>query len=101
MTTIVVSPYRTLKFLEGGGHFWVYMQYVHALQKAGCEVYWFERFYNGDAGSDRSKRRSPLPSRSRPRLGALATARPIRPRSPPRARPLGRGCRRSGTGSRP
>ncbi len=55
MTTIVVSPYRTLKFLEGGGHFWVYMQYVHALQQTGCEVYWFERFYSGDAGSDQSK----------------------------------------------
>jgi glycosyltransferase involved in cell wall biosynthesis len=54
MPTIVVSPYRTLKFVDGGGHFWVYMQYVHALQQAGCEVYWFERFYSGDAGPDRS-----------------------------------------------
>jgi hypothetical protein len=43
MSTIVVSSYRTLKFLEGGGHFWVYLQYVHALQQAGCEVYWFRR----------------------------------------------------------
>jgi hypothetical protein len=43
MTTVVVSPYRTLKFLEGGGHFWVYMQYVQGLRQAGCEVYWLER----------------------------------------------------------
>ena len=50
MATIVVSPYRTVKFVEGGGHFWVYLQYIHALQQAGCEVYWFERFHRGDAG---------------------------------------------------
>jgi hypothetical protein len=43
MTTVVVSPYRTLKFLEGGGHFWVYMQYVQGLRQAGCDVYWLER----------------------------------------------------------
>jgi hypothetical protein len=43
MTTVVVSPYRTLKFLEGGGHFWVYMQYVQGLRQAGCQVYWLER----------------------------------------------------------
>ena len=43
MTTVVFSPYRTLKFLEGGGHFWVYLQYVQALRQAGCEVYWLER----------------------------------------------------------
>ncbi len=43
MTTVVVCPYRTLKFLEGGGHFWVYMQYVQGLRQAGCEVYWLER----------------------------------------------------------
>lgn len=55
MTTIVASSYRTLKFLEGGGHFWVYLQYVHALQQAGCEVYWFERFYGGDAGPHQSR----------------------------------------------
>lgn len=43
MTTVVVSPYRTLKFLEGGGHFWVYLQYVQGLREAGCEVFWLER----------------------------------------------------------
>jgi hypothetical protein len=47
MTTVVVSPYRTLKFLEGGGHFWVYMQYVQGLRQAGCEVYWLERVPSG------------------------------------------------------
>jgi hypothetical protein len=47
MTTVVVCPYRTLKFLEGGGHFWVYMQYVQGLRQAGCEVYWLERVPGG------------------------------------------------------
>jgi hypothetical protein len=55
MTTVVVSPYRTVKFIEGGGHFWVYIQYVHALQQAGCEVFWLERFHRPDAGPDGSR----------------------------------------------
>jgi hypothetical protein len=50
MPTVVISPYRTLEFLEGGGHFWVYLQYVHGLQQAGCEVYWVERFRSQAAG---------------------------------------------------
>jgi hypothetical protein len=43
MPTVVICPYRTVKFLEGGGHFWVYLQYVAGLRQAGCEVYWLER----------------------------------------------------------
>lgn len=52
MPTVVVSPYRTLEFLEGGGHFWVYLQYVHGLRQLGCDIYWVERFYGQDAGPD-------------------------------------------------
>jgi len=55
MTTVVVSPYRTLKFLEGGGHFWVYMQYVQGLRQAGCEVYWLERVPRGAPWQERSR----------------------------------------------
>jgi hypothetical protein len=55
MTTVVVSPYRTLKFLEGGGHFWVYMQYVQGLRQAGCEVYWLERVPSGGPWQERSR----------------------------------------------
>ena len=47
MATVVVSCYNVASFPEGGGHFWVYMQYVHALRAAGCEVYWLERFRRG------------------------------------------------------
>ena len=35
MTTVVISPFRTVQFLEGGGHFWVYMQYVQGLRAGG------------------------------------------------------------------
>ena len=55
MTTVVVSPYRTLKFLEGGGHFWVYLQYVQGLRQAGCEVYWLERVPGGGPWQERSR----------------------------------------------
>jgi hypothetical protein len=43
VATVVISPFRVLKYLEGGGHFWVYMQYVQGLRQLGCEVYWLER----------------------------------------------------------
>src|SRR5262245_310786 len=44
MTTVVVSPFHVASFPEGGGHFWVYMQYVLGLRQLGCEVYWLEQF---------------------------------------------------------
>lgn len=47
MASVVVSCYNVASFPEGGGHFWVYMQYVQALRAAGCEVYWLERFRRG------------------------------------------------------
>jgi hypothetical protein len=33
-------------FPEGGGHLWVYLQYVLGLQQMGCEVYWLEAFHS-------------------------------------------------------
>jgi hypothetical protein len=42
MATIVISAYDVANFPEGGGHFWVYMQYVLGLQQLGCDVYWLE-----------------------------------------------------------
>ena len=43
MATIVVSPFDVVGFPEGGGHFWVYMQYVQSLRRLGCDVYWLEQ----------------------------------------------------------
>ena len=45
MATVVVSSFKVTSFPEGGGHFWVYLQYVHALRRAGCDVYWLEQFH--------------------------------------------------------
>ena len=47
MATVVVSCYNVASFAEGGGHFWVYMQYVQGLRQSGCEVYWLERYRHG------------------------------------------------------
>ena len=44
MPTIVIAPYGVAAFPEGGGHFWVYLQYVLGLRQLGCEVYWLEGF---------------------------------------------------------
>lgn len=44
MTTVVVAAYNVAGFPEGGGHFWVYLQYVLGLRELGCEVYWLEGF---------------------------------------------------------
>ena len=53
MATVIVAPYEVASFPEGGGHFWVYMQYIHALRRAGCEVYWLEQFQpRGDAAAE-------------------------------------------------
>jgi len=51
MPVIVVAPHNVANFPEGGGHFWVYMQYVQGLRDLGCDVYWLERFArNSDQG---------------------------------------------------
>src|SRR5881409_3875944 len=47
--TIVIAPYHVADFPEGGGHFWVYLQYVLGLRALGCDVYWLERATGDDA----------------------------------------------------
>ena len=44
MTRVVISTVRLVQFLEGGGHFWVYMQYVQGLRRLGCEVLLLDSF---------------------------------------------------------
>lgn len=54
MSVVVISPSNVVTFPEGGGHFWVYMQYVQGLRQLGCEVYWLERFHSsGDQEQDK------------------------------------------------
>src|SRR5262249_42661010 len=53
MATVVLSPSNVVNLPEGGGHFWVYMQYAQGLRRLGCDVYWLERFDpSGDPGRD-------------------------------------------------
>jgi glycosyltransferase involved in cell wall biosynthesis len=42
MTSVVVAPTDVAMFPEGGGHFWVYLQWVRGLERLGCEVWWLE-----------------------------------------------------------
>src|SRR2546429_2852008 len=43
MTTAVISVYKVASFPDGGGHFWVYLQYALGLRRVGCDVYWLEQ----------------------------------------------------------
>ena len=55
MPTVVISPFNVVNFPEGGGHFWVYMQYALGLRQLGCDVYWLECFHSrGDEASDQA-----------------------------------------------
>ena len=44
MPTVVIAAYNVACFPEGGGHFWVYLQYLLGLRELGCDVYWLEAF---------------------------------------------------------
>ena len=44
MATVVISAYDVVNTPEGGGHFWVYLQYVLGLRLLGHDVYWLEAF---------------------------------------------------------
>jgi len=49
---VVISVYKVANFPDGGGHFWVYMQYAQGLRRLGCDVYWLEQFRPPAAGDD-------------------------------------------------
>ena len=46
--TVVLCAYNVANFPQGGGHLWVYMQYVFGLKRLGCDVYWLECFRRGN-----------------------------------------------------
>jgi hypothetical protein len=55
MPKIVIAPTNVASFPEGGGHFWVYMQYVQGLRDLGCDVYWLEQFHSsGNRNQDQT-----------------------------------------------
>jgi hypothetical protein len=56
MAIVVISPFDVVNFLEGGGHFWVYMQYAQGLRQSGYDVYWLENFRSsGNAEQDAAR----------------------------------------------
>ena len=55
MPTVVLSAYKVADFPNGGGHFWVYMQYALGLRLLGCDVYWLEQL--GRARDPETERR--------------------------------------------
>src|SRR5256886_13795160 len=40
--TICLAPANTIGYPQGGGHFWVYLNWALALRAAGCRVIWLE-----------------------------------------------------------
>lgn len=52
MATVIVSSDTVASYPDGGGHFWVFLQYIHALRCVGCNVYWMEEFRPGCAPAE-------------------------------------------------
>ena len=42
MTRVVLAAYRVATQPHAAGHFWAYAQYVDALRRLGCDVWWLE-----------------------------------------------------------
>jgi hypothetical protein len=66
MPTVIISPFNVMNFLEGGGHFWVYMQYAQGLRQLGCEVYWLENFRGSGNGQQDAAMLSTFRTRMEP-----------------------------------
>ncbi|HVR78788.1 MAG TPA: glycosyltransferase [Acidimicrobiia bacterium] len=54
-TTVVVSPWNLVTYPQGGGHWWVPLQYVLGLRELGVDVWWMEQYSKapGDDAFDR------------------------------------------------
>jgi hypothetical protein len=48
MPVVVIASHNVAEFPEGGGHFWVYLQYILGLRLLGCDVYWLEALRTND-----------------------------------------------------
>lgn len=48
MSTKICLLANTFNYLEGGGHFWVYLNWAMGFRSLGCEVVWMEPVYPGD-----------------------------------------------------
>src|SRR5438094_10271516 len=46
--TICLAPAHTIAYPNGGGHFWVYLQWALGLRALGCDVIWLEQIDPAD-----------------------------------------------------
>src|SRR5437867_12665281 len=92
--TACLAPANTMAYPNGGGHLWVYLNWVLGLRALGCQVIWLEVVD-----------RSVAPGVTREGGGATEPARGLRPGAVAGARAEGRGIpgprRRRRSGPRP
>ena len=55
--TVCIAPADTIGYPQGGGHFWVYLQWALALRSLGFRVIWLEGIDSTQEGSPARRRR--------------------------------------------
>lgn len=50
--TICLAPARSIRYPQGGGHLWVYLNWALGLRALGCQVIWLEGITPGDPEHD-------------------------------------------------
>src|SRR2546423_7976526 len=55
--TICLAPANTIGYPQGGGHFWVYLNWALALPARGCRVVWLEGVDDAPGDSSVASRR--------------------------------------------
>jgi hypothetical protein len=48
MLRVILSSPNVIQFSEGGGHWWVFAQWILGLKKCGCDVWWMEEISSVD-----------------------------------------------------
>jgi hypothetical protein len=79
MATVCLSA-DTLTYPEGGGHFWVYLNWALGLQGAGCDVVWLESVSSQTTDAELARLVAVLQKNLRPY--GLADAVALAPRDP-------------------
>ena len=54
MLTVCLLPTRTLIYPQGGGHFWIFLNWALGLRAVGCRVIWLEVIWPGSAETMRA-----------------------------------------------
>jgi len=50
--TVVVSPWNVASYPQGGGHWWVPLQYVLGMRELGVDVWWVEQYPRAPGDDD-------------------------------------------------